>query len=65
MLADMGDRQVGAHGIGGTTGWRLFTGLLCKDPPYGSIRGIDLATGERLCTTRLARRAKREVWGPP
>jgi quinoprotein glucose dehydrogenase len=30
-------------------GWRQeFTGLLCKEPPYGGIRAIDLATGETL-----------------
>jgi len=30
-------------------GWRVpGTGLLCKQPPYGWIRGIDLSTGETL-----------------
>ncbi|HVI25327.1 MAG TPA: membrane-bound PQQ-dependent dehydrogenase, glucose/quinate/shikimate family [Xanthomonadaceae bacterium] len=30
-------------------GWRLdFTGLLCKQPPYGGIRAIELATGRTL-----------------
>lgn len=30
-------------------GWRVpFTGMLCSEPPYGWIRGIDLATGETL-----------------
>ncbi|UIJ44230.1 membrane-bound PQQ-dependent dehydrogenase, glucose/quinate/shikimate family [Sphingomonas cannabina] len=30
-------------------GWRVkFTGLLCKQPPYGGIRAIDIATGRIL-----------------
>ncbi|HVJ36650.1 MAG TPA: PQQ-binding-like beta-propeller repeat protein, partial [Stenotrophomonas sp.] len=30
-------------------GWRLpFTQLLCKQPPYGGIRAIDLASGRTL-----------------
>jgi quinoprotein glucose dehydrogenase len=30
-------------------GWRLgLTGLMCKEPPYGGIRAIDLATGKTL-----------------
>src|SRR5690606_2362206 len=30
-------------------GWRMpFTSLLCKQPPYGGIRAIDLRTGETL-----------------
>ncbi|WP_370677982.1 membrane-bound PQQ-dependent dehydrogenase, glucose/quinate/shikimate family [Pleomorphomonas sp. PLEO] len=30
-------------------GWRLpFTGLLCKEPPYGGIRAIDLKSGKTL-----------------
>ena len=42
--------QVGAPGgIGVNAGWRVpVTGLLFKQPPYGGIRAIDLATGETL-----------------
>ncbi|HEV7344648.1 MAG TPA: membrane-bound PQQ-dependent dehydrogenase, glucose/quinate/shikimate family [Devosia sp.] len=42
--------QVGApYAIDVNAGWRLpFTGLLCKEPPYGGIRAIDLATGATL-----------------
>ncbi len=30
-------------------GWRMpFTGMLCKQPPYGGIRAIDLKTGKTL-----------------
>ena len=46
---DTGDPQLGApYGISVNAGWRMFTGLLCKEPPYGGIRAIDLATGETL-----------------
>lgn len=47
---DIGDPQVGApYGIKVMPGWRLgFTGLMCKEPPYGGIRAIDLATGETI-----------------
>jgi quinoprotein glucose dehydrogenase len=30
-------------------GWKVpFTGLLCKQPPYGGIRAIDLKTGKTI-----------------
>jgi quinoprotein glucose dehydrogenase len=30
-------------------GWQMpFTGLLCKQPPYGGIRAIDIATGKTI-----------------
>jgi len=38
--------QIGApYGIDVNAGWRMPTGLLCKEPPYGGIRAIELATG--------------------
>jgi quinoprotein glucose dehydrogenase len=42
--------QIGApYAIKVNAGWRVpFTGLLCKQPPYGGIRAIDLATGETV-----------------
>lgn len=42
--------QIGApYAIQVNAGWRVpFTGLLCKQPPYGGIRAIELATGETL-----------------
>ena len=45
-----GDPQAGApYAIDVNAGWRMpFTGLLCKEPPYGGIRAIDLETGEPL-----------------
>ncbi|WP_269713813.1 membrane-bound PQQ-dependent dehydrogenase, glucose/quinate/shikimate family [Caulobacter sp. NIBR2454] len=45
-----GDPQAGTpYGIDVNAGWRLpVTGLLCKEPPYGGIRAIDMATGKTL-----------------
>ncbi len=45
-----GDPQVGApYAIDVNAGWRApFTGLLCKEPPYGGMRAIDIATGETI-----------------
>ena len=42
--------QIGApYAIQVNAGWRMeFTGLLCKEPPYGGIRAIELATGRTL-----------------
>jgi len=42
--------QVGApYAIQVNPGWRGdWTGLLCKEPPYGGIRAIELATGRTL-----------------
>ncbi|WP_240334248.1 membrane-bound PQQ-dependent dehydrogenase, glucose/quinate/shikimate family [Sphingobium estronivorans] len=37
------------YAIDVNAGWRLkFTGMLCKEPPYGGIRAIDLATGRTI-----------------
>ena len=45
-----GDPQIGApYAMEIDVGWRSdFTKLMCKQPPYGGIRAIDLATGETL-----------------
>ncbi len=42
--------QMGApYAIDVNAGWRMpVTGLLCKEPPYGGIRAIDLKTGATL-----------------
>ncbi len=42
--------QAGApYAIHVNAGWRMpVTGLLCKEPPYGGIRAIDLGSGETL-----------------
>ncbi|MEW5687144.1 MAG: membrane-bound PQQ-dependent dehydrogenase, glucose/quinate/shikimate family [Pseudomonadota bacterium] len=45
-----GDPQTGApYAVDVNAGWRMKgTGLLCKRPPYGGIRAIDLATGRTI-----------------
>jgi quinoprotein glucose dehydrogenase len=45
-----GDPQAGTpYAIQVNAGWRMpFTGLLCKEPPYGGIRAIDLRSGRTL-----------------
>ncbi|WP_454854663.1 membrane-bound PQQ-dependent dehydrogenase, glucose/quinate/shikimate family [Rhizobium binxianense] len=45
-----GDPQAGTpYAINVNAGWRLpLTGLLCKQPPYGGIRAIDLKTGKTI-----------------
>ncbi|MDY6948033.1 MAG: membrane-bound PQQ-dependent dehydrogenase, glucose/quinate/shikimate family [Pseudomonadota bacterium] len=45
-----GDPQMGApYAVDVNAGWRLpVTGLLCKQPPYGGIRAIELSTGRTL-----------------
>lgn len=45
-----GDPQAGTpYAIDVNAGWRLpFTGLLCKQPPYGGIRAIDMRTGKTI-----------------
>lgn len=42
--------QLGSpYAIDVNAGWReSWTGLMCKQPPYGGLRAIDLATGETL-----------------
>ena len=45
-----GDPQANTpYAIDVNAGWRMpVTGLLCKEPPYGRIRAIELATGKTL-----------------
>ena len=45
-----GDPQQGTpYAVDVNAGWRLpFTGLLCKQPPYGGIRAINLEDGSTL-----------------
>ena len=45
-----GDPQIGApYAMEIDIGWRSnFTKLMCKQPPYGGLRAIDLSTGETL-----------------
>jgi len=45
-----GDPQADTpYAISVNAGWRMkFTGLLCKQPPYGGIRAIDIHSGKTL-----------------
>ncbi|MGE4430227.1 MAG: membrane-bound PQQ-dependent dehydrogenase, glucose/quinate/shikimate family [Sphingobium sp.] len=45
-----GDPQANTpYAIDVNAGWRLpLTGMLCKQPPYGGIRAIDIATGKTI-----------------
>lgn len=45
-----GDPQWGSpYAVDVNAGWRMpFTGMLCKQPPYGGIRAIDLRTGRTI-----------------
>jgi glucose dehydrogenase len=61
------DPQVGAPwGIAVNAGWRVpVTELLCKQPPYGGIRTIDLATGETLWDQPLGTARRNGPFGLP
>jgi quinoprotein glucose dehydrogenase len=55
-----GDPQMGVpYAIDVNAGWRMkFTGMLCKQPPYGGIRAIDIRTAARSGTGLWARPAR-------
>ncbi|TAX22736.1 membrane-bound PQQ-dependent dehydrogenase, glucose/quinate/shikimate family [Rhizobium leguminosarum] len=62
-----GDPQAGApYAINVNAGWRLpVTGLLCKEPPYGGIRAIDLKTGKMLWDRPLGEARTNGPFGIP
>lgn len=62
-----GDPQVGTpFAIDVNAGWRLpGTGLLCRQPPYGGIRAIDLATGATLWDRPLGQALTNGPFGVP
>jgi quinoprotein glucose dehydrogenase len=54
------------YGIDVNAGWRVkFTGLLCKQPPYGGIRAIDVATGRTLWDKPFGTARKNGPFGIP
>lgn len=61
------DPQWGApYAIDVNAGWRVkFTGLLCKEPPYGGIRAIDLATGRTLWDKPIGTARRNGPFGLP
>lgn len=62
-----GDPQWGSpYAVDVNAGWRLpFTGLLCKEPPYGGIRAIELSTGRTLWDRPLGTARRNGPWGIP
>ncbi len=45
-------------------GWKLgLTGLLCKEPPYGWIRALDLATGKTIWDRPFGSARANGPWG--
>ncbi|MGO4637116.1 membrane-bound PQQ-dependent dehydrogenase, glucose/quinate/shikimate family [Mesorhizobium sp. 2RAF45] len=63
---DMGNPQMGSpYAIAVNAGWRLSTGLLCSEPPYGHIRAIDLKTGKTLWDEPLGSAVNNGPWGIP
>lgn len=62
-----GDPQAGTpFAIDVNAGWRMkSTGLLCKQPPYGGIRVIDLLTGETIWDRPLGQARRNGPWGIP
>ncbi|MBN9070804.1 MAG: membrane-bound PQQ-dependent dehydrogenase, glucose/quinate/shikimate family [Rhizobiales bacterium] len=65
-VADKGDPQAGSpYAIHINAGWRLPTGLLCSEPPYGHIRAMDLKTGKTLWDKPLGSAVNNGPWGIP
>jgi len=64
---DQGDPQAGTpYAIHVNAGWRMkFTGLLCKQPPYGGIRAIELATGRTVWDRPLGTARNNGPFGIP
>ncbi|WP_404925282.1 PQQ-binding-like beta-propeller repeat protein [Mesorhizobium sp. ORM16] len=63
---DMGDPQMGSpYAIAVNAGWRLSTGLLCSEPPYGHIRAIELKTGKTLWDKPLGEAVENGPWRIP
>ncbi|HYD73053.1 MAG TPA: membrane-bound PQQ-dependent dehydrogenase, glucose/quinate/shikimate family [Candidatus Binatia bacterium] len=72
-----GDMGSGAEGAGDpqwgvpfaidvNAGWRMpSTGLLCKEPPYGGIRAIDLRTGRTIWDRPFGTARRNGPWGIP
>jgi quinoprotein glucose dehydrogenase len=62
-----GDPQAGApYAIDVNAGWRNdFTRLLCKQPPYGGIRAIDLVSGRTLWDRPLGTARRNGPFGFP
>lgn len=54
------------YAIDVNAGWRLpLTGMLCKQPPYGGIRAIDMATGRTIWDKPLGEARTNGPFGIP
>lgn len=54
------------YAVNVNAGWRVpGTGMLCKQPPYGWIRGIDLATGKTIWDQPFGSAEKNGPFGLP
>ena len=63
---DKGAQAGTPYGILVNAGWRMpLTGMLCKQPPYGSIRAIDLATGKTLWDRPFGQARRNGPFGIP
>jgi quinoprotein glucose dehydrogenase len=62
-----GDPQWGVpYAVDVNAGWRMgFTGLLCKQPPYGGIRAIDLRSGRTVWDRPFGQARKNGPFGIP
>ncbi|MDO7842671.1 membrane-bound PQQ-dependent dehydrogenase, glucose/quinate/shikimate family [Sphingomonas immobilis] len=62
-----GDPQAGTpYAIDVNAGWQMpFTGMLCKQPPYGGIRAIDIATGKTIWDRPFGSARKNGPFGIP
>lgn len=60
-----GDPQEGTpYAIDVNAGWRVkYTGLLCKEPPYGGIRAVDVKTGKTLWDRPFGTARANGPWG--
>lgn len=65
-LGEAGPQMGAPFAIDVNAGWRVpYTGLLCKEPPYGGIRAIDLATGETVWDRPFGTARKNGPFGIP
>ena len=54
------------YAIDVNAGWRMSsTGMLCKEPPYGGIRAIDLRTGETVWDRPFGQARRNGPFGIP
>jgi len=62
-----GDPQWGSpYAVSVNAGWRLgLTSLLCKQPPYGGLRAIDLRTGRTIWDRPFGSARRNGPWGIP